>query len=151
MIRSILFVLMAAAPGLALAAGEAVELYRDPNCGCCGAHAEYLRGQGFEVEMVATDDIAGVKSEYGVPRALASCHTALIDGYVVEGHVPADAIERLLAERPDVTGISVPGMPVGSPGMGMERGLREPLQVWTIPSSNSERPRLHAVYQRLDG
>lgn len=151
MIRRFLFVLMAAVPGLALAAGEAVEFYRDPSCGCCGAHAEYLRDQGFEVEVIATDDIAGVKTEHGVPPALAACHTALIDGYVVEGHVPADSIERLLAERPDVTGISVPGMPVGSPGMGMEQGLREPLQVWTIPASASERPRLHAVYQRLDG
>jgi hypothetical protein len=151
MIRRILLVLLAAAPGVALAAGEAVELYRDPGCGCCGAHAEYLRGHGYEVEVIATDDIAGVKSEHGVPRALASCHTALIEGYVVEGHVPADSIERLLAEQPDVIGISVPGMPVGSPGMGMEHGLREPLQVWTIPASAGERPQLHAIYQRLDG
>jgi hypothetical protein len=89
-----------------------------PTCGCCGAWAELAEARGFEVEITATEDYVGMKEAGDVPEALWSCHTASIGGYTVEGHVPFEAIDRLLEERPEITGISVPGMPVGSPGMG---------------------------------
>ncbi|MDX5363351.1 MAG: DUF411 domain-containing protein [Pseudazoarcus pumilus] len=104
-----------ALPGLA--AGEEVVVYKDPNCGCCGKWADHLRDNGFQVREVATRDMALVKSEAGVPKALGSCHTALVGGYVVEGHVPAADVRRLLAEKPKLVGLSAPGMPLGSPGM----------------------------------
>jgi hypothetical protein len=90
---------------------------RDPNCGCCGNWVKHVKAAGFPVEVIEVADVAPLKLKLGVPDALASCHTAEIGGYVLEGHVPADAIKRLLAERPKVTGLAVAGMPVGSPGM----------------------------------
>ena len=114
-----LAVLMCAALsfGAAQAAEEDVVMYKDPNCGCCGQWAEHLRTNGFSVQEVATRDMAAIKREAGLPPELASCHTARVGGYVVEGHVPAADIRRLLAERPPVVGLSAPGMPLGSPGM----------------------------------
>ncbi|NVZ11377.1 DUF411 domain-containing protein [Allochromatium humboldtianum] len=103
--------------GAAQAAEEDVVMYKDPNCGCCGQWAEHLRTNGFSVQEVATRDMAAIKREAGLPPELASCHTARVGGYVVEGHVPAADIRRLLAERPSVAGLSAPGMPLGSPGM----------------------------------
>lgn len=96
---------------------DEVVMYKDPNCGCCGQWAEHLRTNGFSVKEVATRDMESIKRGAGLPPELASCHTARVGGYVVEGHVPADDIRRLLAERPSVIGISAPGMPLGSPGM----------------------------------
>ncbi|MGR3463281.1 DUF411 domain-containing protein [Limimaricola sp.] len=93
-------------------------LYKDPNCGCCAAHAEYLRENGFEVEIVETYDLATVNKEAGIPLGQQGCHTALIDGYAVSGHVPAEILSRFLAEAPEATGLSLPGMPMGAPGMG---------------------------------
>ena len=78
---------------------------------------DHLRGNGFDVEAIDTNELGAIKAEHGVSQELASCHTALIEGYVIEGHVPASAIEQLLEERPDVVGLTVPGMPVGPPGM----------------------------------
>lgn len=94
-----------------------VTVTKDPSCGCCGAWADHLRGAGYPVRIVETDDLDAVKARLGVPADLASCHTAEVGGYVVEGHVPAAALARLLAERPEATGLAVPGMPAGSPGM----------------------------------
>ena len=96
-----------------------VEVWKSPTCGCCTGWVEYLEDEGYEVVAHDTDDMDGIKTQLGLvdPR-LKSCHTATIDGYVVEGHVPVSDIERLLAERPDVIGISAPGMPMMSPGMG---------------------------------
>lgn len=94
-------------------------MYRDPACTCCGAWMKHLQSQGFTVENVPTADIFTFKQKQGVTDDLASCHTAIIDGYVVEGHVPSDDIKRLLAQKPDIRGIAVPGMPVGTPGMEM--------------------------------
>jgi hypothetical protein len=99
------------------AAGEAVTMYKDPNCGCCSKWAEHMRASGFSVKEVATAKMGDVKREAGVPQALGSCHTARVGGYVIEGHVPAADVKRLLAEKPKVTGIAAPGMPQGSPGM----------------------------------
>jgi hypothetical protein len=100
---------------------------KDPSCGCCEAWVKHLRDEGFRVQVVNAP-VSPVKVRLGVPRELASCHTAQVGGYVVEGHVPASAIKRLLAEKPTATGLAVPGMPVGSPGMevdGMEPATYE--------------------------
>lgn len=94
-----------------------VVMHKDPNCGCCGKWAEHLEANGFRVKSVDENDMQSVKSRFGVPQRLASCHTAKVAGYVIEGHVPASSIRRLLGEKPPVAGLSVPGMPLGSPGM----------------------------------
>ncbi len=101
----------------AFAAGEAVTMYKDPNCGCCGKWAEHMRANGFDVKEVPTAKMLEVKRDAGVPQALGSCHTAKVGGYIVEGHVPAADVRRLLSEKPKVVGIAAPGMPQGSPGM----------------------------------
>jgi hypothetical protein len=90
---------------------------RDPSCGCCSAWVEHIRSAGFAVEVIESNDLAALKLRLGIPGHLAACHTAEIEGYVLEGHVPALAIKRLLIERPAATGLAVPGMPIGSPGM----------------------------------
>jgi hypothetical protein len=113
------------AAGAALTTGSAfsqgalpkVVVTRDPNCGCCGGWVDHMKAAGFPVEVVTTPQVNRVKARLGVPDDLASCHTAEVAGYVIEGHVPADAIKRLLAEKPQAKGLAVPGMPVGSPGM----------------------------------
>ncbi len=96
---------------------QEVVVYRSRYCGCCGGWISYLKKQGYKVKTVYNENMASVKDKYGVPRSLESCHTAVIGKYVVEGHIPVEAIEKLLAERPDIDGISLPGMPAGSPGM----------------------------------
>lgn len=130
--RRLLFAGLAAAalPFAARAASAlpSVTVYRSPTCGCCGKWVDHLRANGFEVTVRDVADVDAYKHKYGVPRNLASCHTALVDGYVIEGHVPADVVRRLLAERPEVHGLAVPGMPIGSPGM--EQGnRRDPYEV----------------------
>jgi hypothetical protein len=108
-----------AAPALAQteAAGP-MSVVKSPTCGCCSAWVAIAEGMGYEVEATDLDDMAEAKRAAGVPEPLWACHTAEIAGYVVEGHVPFEAIERLLEERPEIDGIAVPGMPMGSPGMG---------------------------------
>lgn len=105
-----------ALPMTAHAAGE-VMVYKDPNCGCCTAWVDHMKINGFEVKVQNTRNVNSIKQANGLARELASCHTAIVDGYVIEGHVPADDVKRLLAEKPHVTGLAVPGMPMGSPGM----------------------------------
>lgn len=97
-------------------AADAV-VYKSPACGCCSGWVEHLRANGFNVQTHDLSDVTPHKIRLGVPPRLGSCHTALIDGYVIEGHVPAQDIKRLLEERPDIAGLAVPGMPSGSPGM----------------------------------
>ncbi len=104
---------------LAEAAPPEMTVYKDPNCGCCAQWVAHVRKAGFAVTVRDTADMDGVKASFGVPAALHSCHTARIGRYSIEGHVPADLIQRLLAEAPDARGLAVPGMPVGSPGMEM--------------------------------
>jgi hypothetical protein len=99
------------------AADPTITVHKSPGCGCCEAWIEHLRAAGFTVEARNATNLSAVRSKLGVPRKLAGCHTATVNGYVVEGHVPAEQVRRLLHEKPDVAGISVPGMPVGSPGM----------------------------------
>jgi hypothetical protein len=96
-------------------------LYKNPQCGCCETYADYLRENGFEVTVEPTHDLPLMKRQYGVPGELEGCHTTLVDGYVVEGHVPVNTLLRMLAEKPDIKGISLPGMPAGSPGMFGEK------------------------------
>ena len=92
-------------------------MYVNPQCSCCQGHANYLRQNGFKITVKETHDMSLIRRQHGVPAKLAGCHIMLIGGYVVEGHVPASAIKKLLAERPKIKGISLPGMPEGSPGM----------------------------------
>jgi hypothetical protein len=99
------------------AAPPSIVVYKSPSCGCCKAWMEYLTQQGFKVTGKDLDDVQPMKDEVGLPAKLASCHTAIVDGYVIEGHVPAADIQRLLKERPKVVGLSAPGMPPSSPGM----------------------------------
>lgn len=99
------------------AAGPAVTVYKDPNCGCCKDWVEHLRKHAFKVTVKDTNDVASIKRSGRVPSQLTSCHTAFVNGYVIEGHVPAADIKRLLQEKPKVAGIAVAGMPIGSPGM----------------------------------
>jgi hypothetical protein len=94
-----------------------VVVYKSPTCGCCDGWIDHMRAAGFRVIARDTSDVGAVKRRLGVLPTLGSCHTAIVSGYVVEGHVPADAVERLLEERPKIVGIAVPGMPAGSPGM----------------------------------
>lgn len=101
----------------AFAAGIPVKLYRNPNCGCCETYAQYLTANGFAVDRVSTNDLTSVKKKYNVPQALEGCHTAIIDGYVFEGLVPAEDIKRVLDQHRPIKGLSVVGMPMGAPGM----------------------------------
>jgi hypothetical protein len=94
-----------------------VTVYRDPSCHCCGRWMEHLTAEGFQLTEIEMDDMASLKQQYGVPKDQTSCHTAVMNGYVLEGHVPIAEIKRLIAERPEIAGITVPGMPVGTPGM----------------------------------
>ena len=98
-------------------AAEPVTIWRSPGCGCCDAYAEYLRAEGFEVTVIDDHDFVDRSVAAGVPEQGVGCHLAMIDGYVVSGLVPAEIIERLLEERPDITGITLPGMPANAPGM----------------------------------
>lgn len=115
--------MVAAIGGLARAtpaAAPEIVVYKSPSCGCCKKWIEHLRAAGFRVTAHDTSDLASVGMRYGVPQKLMSCHTAVVGGYVVEGHVPTDVIQRLLKERPNLAGVAVPGMPAGSPGMESE-------------------------------
>ena len=108
---------LSAGLGQALAAEPEVTMYKDPGCGCCGKWAEHMRANGIVVKEVPSREMSAVKRQLGVPERLASCHTARIGRYVIEGHVPAADVKRLLAEGAELTGLSAPGMPAGSPGM----------------------------------
>lgn len=134
--------------GLQGAAPPAQELptvlvYKSPTCGCCNGWIEHLEAAGFTVEARDTRDLMTVKRDAGVPPQLSSCHTALVDGYVVEGHVPAEQMKRLLADDPEIAGIAVPGMPTGSPGM--EGPNAEPYQVYSFTHGGQA-----AVYAEVD-
>lgn len=97
--------------------GKEITVHKSPACGCCGGWAEYLRGEGFRVTIVEQYDLSGIRARYGITPELQSCHTAVVDGYAIEGHVPADDIWRLISERPKAVGLTAPGMPTMSPGM----------------------------------
>lgn len=114
--------------GIAFAAGQPpITVHKDPSCGCCSGWVRHLQQAGFVTTVVETRDLDAAKKRLGVPDDLAACHTAEVSGYVVEGHVPALALKRFLAERPNAAGLAVPGMPIGSPGM--EGGTPEAYEV----------------------
>ena len=121
MMRALIILLFAViALGVAAANAEAAgpaTMYKNPQCGCCEEYAKYLERNGFEIKIEPTVDLATIKKMARVPSKLEACHTLAIDGYVVEGHVPVDTLNRLLAEKPKIRGIALPGMPMGSPGM----------------------------------
>lgn len=124
----------------AFAATE-MTVYKSPTCGCCEKYVDYLRENGFAVKAIDENDMDAVKKRYGVSR-VASCHTALVGGYVVEGHVPVGAIRKLLKEKPAITGISAPGMPMNSPGMGeMKKGT---LTIYAVTKDGRE-PKVFSV------
>jgi hypothetical protein len=130
-----------ACTGAAAQAAPAITVHKSPTCGCCEKYVDYLRDNGFEVEARNEPDMNAVKQRHGVAH-VASCHTALIGGYVVEGHVPVASIRKLLKEKPAITGISAPGMPPNSPGMGeMKKGT---LTIYAVPKDNKE-PYVFAV------
>jgi hypothetical protein len=109
------------------AEGQVITVHKDPNCGCCTGWVRHLQKAGFAVKTIETTALDAVKTRLGVPADLASCHTAQVAEYIVEGHVPALALKRLLSEKPEAAGLAVPGMPVGSPGM--EGGTPQPYEV----------------------
>lgn len=103
--------------------GKTATVFKAPGCGCCSLYVQYLEQKGFAVTTKDTDDILKVKKDYGVPMDMQSCHTVAIGNYFVEGHVPIEAVEKMLTEQPDIAGITMPGMPSGSPGMpGSKQG-----------------------------
>lgn len=107
-----------------------VTLYKDPQCGCCEGYAYFLRKAGFEVNVVPTHDLPLLDEKYGIPEELSPCHISLVDGYVVGGHVPIEIVNKLLTERPKIIGITLPGMPQGSPGMPGDK--MAPFQIFEI-------------------
>jgi len=133
MMRAILMLSALLIAAVSAAATEKVPatLYKNPSCACCDAYANYLRANGFDVAVIEHSNMTLIKQQHGVGENLEGCHTTLIKGYVVEGHVPVGAIKRLLTEKPTIKGISLPGMPAGSPGMS---GTKEgPFETHSIP------------------
>ena len=121
-----------------------IMVYKTPTCGCCGKWVKHLEEAGFSVQTRNMDDLSGLKEMHHLTPNISSCHTAIVDGYVVEGHVPAEVIFRLLKERPDVAGIAVPGMPAGSPGMEIPSGYVQPYEVLAFDEDGST-----AVFARI--
>lgn len=114
-------------------------VFKTPTCACCDAWISHMREAGFSITITVLPSLQSVRSSRGMPDALASCHTALIDGYLVEGHVPAQDVIRLLVERPTAVGIAVPAMPLGSPGMETPQGHKEPYDTLLVLRSGATR------------
>jgi len=126
---------------LPVAAKEAlppVQVFKNPSCGCCGAWVDHMKAAGFAVNVTEVDDTSVARRKYGLPDRFGSCHTAVVAGYVVEGHVPAKDVKKLLAMKPVAIGLAVPGMPVGSPGMEMG-SRKDPYQVLLVAKDGRER------------
>lgn len=131
-----------AGPAIASSAAKPVAvLYKNPQCDCCESYAKYLRASGYEVKVQATHDLPLIKKKHAVPTDLQGCHTTLVGGYVIEGHVPVKSLNRLLTQRPKVTGISLPGMPAGSPGMMGPK--TKPFKIYAF--ATGARPAVYAV------
>jgi hypothetical protein len=130
-------VVLAGSAGASFAASPTLQVWKDPNCGCCGEWVKHLEANGFRVKVNDTGNNAA-RARLGIPRALGSCHTAEVGGYAIEGHVPAADIKRLLAEKPNAIGLAVPGMPVGSPGME-DGDRRDPYDVLLVAKGGGTR------------
>jgi hypothetical protein len=139
---AVLFIAVAAVvAGSAAAQGTGkATVYKSPHCGCCEEYVAYLRGHGFDVTAVDTEDLPRIKRQHGVPANLEGCHTMILGGYVVEGHVPVGTLRRLLTERPEIRGVSLPGMPAGSPGMSGTKTA--PFEIYAITDGA---PEIYAV------
>jgi hypothetical protein len=138
----LLMTLVAAFQAPAFAADIPIRIYRNPSCGCCDVYAEYLKRNGFSVELIDTLDAASIHQKYNVPERLEGCHTAIVGNYVFEGLIPAEYVKRAISENRPIRGLSVPGMPVGAPGMpGTARG---PIHVYYLEDSTS--PRVFATF-----
>ena len=122
------------------AAAQEATLYKNPQCGCCESYADYLRENGFTVEVKPTHDLAQISRDAGIPDDFQGCHLAFVDGYAVSGHVPIETVRRVLDERPAIKGVTLPGMPTGSPGMGGRKSAP-----FTIYEIGSETPRVYAT------
>jgi hypothetical protein len=120
---------------------QEMTLYKNPQCSCCEVYAAYLRHNGYDVKVVPTHDLSLIKREHGVPNELDGCHTILVGNYVVEGHVPVATLNKLLKEKPSIKGISLPGMPQGSPGMGGSKAA--PFSIYAIGDGGE--PQVYAV------
>ena len=141
-LKPLLFALLVAPALPAFAGGIPIKLYKNPNCGCCNTYVDYLKSNGFDVEAINTTDMVSINRKYGVPAALEGCHTAIADGYVFGGLIPAEMVKRVLGEHKPIKGITLPGMPSGAPGMtGRRTG---PLDVYFI--TNSSPPRTFATF-----
>jgi hypothetical protein len=120
-----------------------VSVFKSPTCGCCSLWVEHMKANGFDLKVQDVEDINALKTKFGVAPEFSSCHTSQVNGYIIEGHVPAAAVQRLLKERPKVAGLAVPGMPAGSPGMEVPSGLKQPYAILTFDKSGKT-----AVYER---
>lgn len=149
--RTLLLAAALASTGVAVAQQPAptvlVEVWKDPNCGCCKDWVSHLHANGFTTKVNETGNGA-MRAKLGIPPKLGSCHTALVGGYAIEGHVPAQDIRRLLKDRPQAIGLSVPGMPVGSPGMdgSVYAGRRDAYDVFLVPRSGD--PWIYSSYNK---
>src|SRR3989338_3517880 len=115
------------------APSSVVTMFKSPTCGCCGVYAQYMKREGFSVDVKDVNNMDKIKKDYNIPANLQSCHTTKVGDYFVEGHVPVEAIEKLMSEKPDIAGIALPGMPQGSPGMPGNKN-----QQWIIYSINRD-------------
>jgi hypothetical protein len=125
---------LSALPVLAQAALPEVQVYKSPTCGCCGAWVEHMRKAGFAVKVNEVTDTSAARKRFGMPDRFASCHTATVSGYVLEGHVPASEVKRMLAAKPKAVGLAVPSMPPSAPGMDVP-GRNDPYQVLLVDAS----------------
>lgn len=120
---------------------KTVTVYKSPTCGCCVNYIAMLRDSGYDVEVIETEDMVPIKEQYNIPRHMESCHTSIFGDYVVEGHMPLEVVEQLLEEKPDISGIALPDMPAGSPGMpGVKKGE------WTIYSLTDGNVKVYERY-----
>ncbi len=123
------------APALAMAAAPVIDVFKSASCGCCTAWVEHLKTRGFQTRVANVDNPSDYRERGGIPNELGSCHTAMVGGYAIEGHVPASEIKRLLAEKPKAKGLAVPAMPLGSPGM--EGPRKDPYDVLLVQANGS--------------
>lgn len=133
-----------AMPLLASAAGPVIEVYKSAYCGCCSGWVEHLKSNGLDVRVIDVDSPSDYREKFGMPKKYGSCHTAKVQGYAIEGHVPAAEIKRLLAEKPKAVGLAVPGMPMGSPGM--EGSRKDPYDVLLVQANGRT-----STYQHYNG
>lgn len=116
-----------------------IDVYKSATCGCCNKWVEHLQMHGFKVRTTNQENLSDFKARHQVPRRVQSCHTGVVNGYVLEGHVPASDVHRLLRERPAIVGLAVPGMPIGSPGMEMKGAKVEPFDVLAFDKAGQTR------------